>query len=40
MKRIKAKCIGVSVYKPRLKDSHFFNWPIESDLVALKTDAT
>ena len=39
MKRIKAKGIGVVVFEPELKDSHFFNSPVEKDLGKFKADA-
>ena len=39
MKRIKAKGIEVFVFEPELKDSHFFNSPVEKDLSKFKTDA-
>ena len=39
MKRIKAKGIKVVVFEPELKDSHFFNSPVEKDLNKFKADA-
>ena len=39
MKRIKAKGIGVVVFEPEFKDSHFFNSPVEKDLGKFKADA-
>ena len=39
MKRIKAKGIEVVVFEPELKDSHFFNSPVEKDLSKFKADA-
>ena len=39
MKRIKAKGINVVVFEPELKDSHFFNSPVEKDLSKFKADA-
>ena len=36
MKRIKARGIRVIVYEPLLKDSHFFNSEIISDLKVFK----
>lgn len=38
MKRVKAKGIPVTVYEPRLPDSHFFNSPVERDLAVFKRD--
>ncbi len=37
MKRIKAKGIEIVVFEPELKDSHFFNSPVEKDLIKFKT---
>ena len=39
MKRIKAKGIEVVVFEPELKDSHFFNSPVEKDLSKFKANA-
>ena len=39
MKRIKAKGIKVVVFEPELKDSHFFNSPVERDLLKFKVRA-
>jgi UDPglucose 6-dehydrogenase len=39
MKRIKAKGIAVVVFEPDLKDTHFFNSPVEKDLSKFKADA-
>ena len=39
MKRIKAKGIEVFVFEPELKDSHFFNSPVDQDLSKFKADA-
>ena len=36
MKRIKAKGIKVVVFEPNLKDSVFFNSPVENDLSKFK----
>ena len=38
-KKIKAKCIKVVVFEPKLKDSHFFNSSVEKDLTKFKADA-
>ena len=38
MKRIKAKGIDVIVFEPELRDSHFFNSPVEKDLTKFKAD--
>ena len=39
MKRIKAKGIHIIVFEPELKDSHFFNSPVEKDLGNFKASA-
>ena len=39
MKRLKAKGIDVVVFEPKLKDSHFFNSPVEKDLSRFKANA-
>ena len=39
MKRIKAKGIEIVVFEPELTDSHFFNSPIENDLLKFKVSA-
>ena len=39
MKRIKAKGIEVVVFEPELKNSHFFNSPVENDLRKFKARA-
>ena len=36
MKRIKAKGIDLVIFEPELKDSHFFNSPVEKDLIKFK----
>ncbi len=38
MKRIKAKGIPVTVYEPRLTESHFYNSPVERDLARFKAE--
>ena len=38
MKRIKAKGIDVIVFEPELKDSYFFNSPVEKDLGKFKAE--